>query len=190
MKIPFVHDQLRCEAEGRRFLLVEQPTLSAEPPDRIVAQVWRHREGRQLQNPPVGRRSRCLGRQPVVQRQRLSLRTNCPQLTPDSPTRVSVTMRHDRLMAQRVTVLLEDDLDGAAADETLSFSLDGSSHEIDLTAGHAEQLRSELLPWIGPARKLVVVDPAVGRCRPADLRAPIRNNSTRSDSGPTATATR
>ena len=63
-------------------------------------------------------------------------------------------MRHDLLMAQRVTVLLEDDLDGTAADETLSFSLDGSSYEIDLTAEHAEQLRSALSSWTGSARKL------------------------------------
>lgn len=60
----------------------------------------------------------------------------------------------DLLMLQRVSILLEDDLDGSAADETLTFRLDGASYEIDLTNKHAEQLRSALSPWISPARQL------------------------------------
>lgn len=81
-------------------------------------------------------------------------------------------------MAQRVTVLLEDDLDGTAADETLSFRLDGSSYEIDLTAGHAEQLRSALSPWIGPARKLGGRRPA-GRA--GQKREPVRTDKEQLD---------
>ena len=38
-------------------------------------------------------------------------------------------------MAQKVQVLLVDDVDGGTADETVTFALDGVSYEIDLTAG-------------------------------------------------------
>lgn len=56
-------------------------------------------------------------------------------------------------MAQRVQVLLVDDIDGAAAAETVSFSLDGVSYEIDLTAAHAKKLRDDLASWVGHARR-------------------------------------
>ena len=36
-------------------------------------------------------------------------------------------------MAQRVTVALEDDLDGGPADETVRFAFGGSDYEIDLS---------------------------------------------------------
>ena len=35
-------------------------------------------------------------------------------------------------MAKKTVVLLEDDIDGSEATETLSFALDGSEYEIDL----------------------------------------------------------
>ncbi len=56
-------------------------------------------------------------------------------------------------MAQRVQVILEDDLDQSPADETVTFGLDGVSYEIDLSAQHAEQLRTDLAGWIGHARR-------------------------------------
>lgn len=56
-------------------------------------------------------------------------------------------------MAQRVQVILEDDYDGGAADETVSFGLDGAEYEIDLSSDNAARLRDELAPWIGHARK-------------------------------------
>ena len=37
-------------------------------------------------------------------------------------------------MAQKVQVLLVDDLDGGEASETVSFSLDGTAYEIDLSS--------------------------------------------------------
>ena len=40
-------------------------------------------------------------------------------------------------MAQKVQVILVDDIDGGAADETVSFSLDGVSYEIDLSTTNA-----------------------------------------------------
>ena len=57
-------------------------------------------------------------------------------------------------MAQRVHIVLEDDLDGTKADETVSFGLDGSSYEIDLSAENAGKLREALAPYVGTARRV------------------------------------
>jgi hypothetical protein len=57
-------------------------------------------------------------------------------------------------MAQKVQVLLVDDVDGGAADETVTFALDGISYEIDLTTDNAAKLRDALAPWTGHARKV------------------------------------
>ena len=57
-------------------------------------------------------------------------------------------------MAQKVQVLLVDDIDGGTADETVTFGLDGVTYEIDLTAGHATELRDALAQWVGHARKV------------------------------------
>ena len=56
-------------------------------------------------------------------------------------------------MAQKIQVLLVDDLDGGDADETVSFSLDGSAYEIDLSSDNAAALRDVLADYIGHARK-------------------------------------
>lgn len=56
-------------------------------------------------------------------------------------------------MAQKVNVLLVDDIDGGDADETVQFSLDGARYEIDLSAQHAQGLRSALAGYIEHARK-------------------------------------
>lgn len=56
-------------------------------------------------------------------------------------------------MAQRVQVLLVDDIDGTQAEETVSFSLDGVSYEIDLNSKHAAKLRDDLASWVGHARR-------------------------------------
>ncbi|WP_433468768.1 histone-like nucleoid-structuring protein Lsr2 [Spirillospora sp. CA-128828] len=56
-------------------------------------------------------------------------------------------------MAQKVEVLLVDDIDGGEADETVSFSIDGTSYEIDLSKKNAAKLRSGLEPFVAGARK-------------------------------------
>ncbi len=56
-------------------------------------------------------------------------------------------------MAQRVNVVLEDDLDGSDADETVTFALDGVNYEIDLSAANADKLREALALYIGHGRK-------------------------------------
>ena len=57
-------------------------------------------------------------------------------------------------MAQKVQVVLVDDLDGGAAEETVSFALDGVSYEIDLSAENAAQLREAFASWVGHARRV------------------------------------
>ncbi|HEU4329894.1 MAG TPA: Lsr2 family protein [Lapillicoccus sp.] len=56
-------------------------------------------------------------------------------------------------MAQRVQIVLEDDLDGGVAAETVTFGLDGVSYEIDLSDKNAGKLRDGLATWIGHARR-------------------------------------
>lgn len=57
-------------------------------------------------------------------------------------------------MAQRVHIVLEDDLDGSEAEETVAFGLDGATYEIDLSAKNANQLRDALAVYIGSARRV------------------------------------
>ncbi|WP_084079099.1 Lsr2 family protein [Demequina sp. NBRC 110057] len=57
-------------------------------------------------------------------------------------------------MAQRVKVVLVDDIDGGEASETVSFSLDGVSYEVDLSGDHAKEMRSAFEPWTSVARKV------------------------------------
>lgn len=57
-------------------------------------------------------------------------------------------------MAQKTLVILEDDLDGGEADETVSFSLDGVAYEIDLSSKNAGKLRDSLASYVGSARRV------------------------------------
>jgi len=56
-------------------------------------------------------------------------------------------------VAQKVQVVLVDDIDGSAASETVSFSLDGTSYEVDLSDKNAADLREALAPWISAGRR-------------------------------------
>jgi hypothetical protein len=56
-------------------------------------------------------------------------------------------------MAQKVTVALEDDLDGGRAAETLRFAFGGADYEIDLSKKNAAAFRKQLLPFVEHARK-------------------------------------
>ncbi|MEV5507557.1 histone-like nucleoid-structuring protein Lsr2 [Streptomyces orinoci] len=56
-------------------------------------------------------------------------------------------------MAQKVQVLLVDDLDGGEADETVTFALDGKSYEIDLTTANADKLREALADYVKAGRR-------------------------------------
>ena len=54
-------------------------------------------------------------------------------------------------MAQITEVKLLDDLDGGEAAESVSFSLDGKSYEIDLSEKHAAALRDAFAPFVSSA---------------------------------------
>jgi len=56
-------------------------------------------------------------------------------------------------MARKVTVALEDDLDGGPADQTVRFALNGADYEIDLSGENATAFREQLTPFIEHARK-------------------------------------
>lgn len=64
-------------------------------------------------------------------------------------------------MAQKVQVLLIDDLTGKDADETVTFGLDGKTYEIDLGTDNADKLREILAPYADAGRKIS------GRRKPA-----------------------
>jgi hypothetical protein len=55
-------------------------------------------------------------------------------------------------VAQKVEIILVDDLDGSSADETVRFSFDGTDYEIDLSAENSGRLRSALQPFLEKAR--------------------------------------
>jgi hypothetical protein len=56
-------------------------------------------------------------------------------------------------MAQITEVRLLDDLDGGEAAESVAFSLDGKSYEIDLSEKHAAALRDAFAPFVSSARR-------------------------------------
>jgi hypothetical protein len=56
-------------------------------------------------------------------------------------------------MAQRVHVVLEDDLDGSDAEETVTFGIDGVTYDIDLSSRNAAALRDALAPYVASARR-------------------------------------
>jgi hypothetical protein len=50
--------------------------------------------------------------------------------------------------------LLQDDLDGSEANETITFGLDGLTYEIDLNERNAAKLRKALEPYVGAGRRV------------------------------------
>src|SRR5258707_15356668 len=80
-------------------------------------------------------------------------------------------------MAQKVQVLLVDDLDGGEASETVSFSLDGTAYEIDLSGDNAGKLRKDFAQYVdhthkgggGGLRRRAT--PGPGRERSAEIKA-------------------
>lgn len=87
-------------------------------------------------------------------------------------------------MAQKIQVVLEDDIDGSEATQTVTFGLDGTTYEIDLNDAHAEELREALAGWVGHARK--VTGSAGRRGRKAAGSGAASSSGTSSSSGPSA----
>src|SRR5690349_9557610 len=59
----------------------------------------------------------------------------------------------ENLLAQKIQILLVDDLDGSEAEGTVRFGLDGTEYEIDLNAEHAQALRDALARYVHAARR-------------------------------------
>jgi hypothetical protein len=57
-------------------------------------------------------------------------------------------------VAQKVEVVLVDDLDRTPAAETVPFGVDGRHYEIDLSAANAKALRKDMKAYIGKARTI------------------------------------
>jgi hypothetical protein len=80
-------------------------------------------------------------------------------------------------MAQKVTVALEDDLDGGPADETVRFGFEGTDYETDLSAKNARVFRQQIQPYVQHGRKAGhrpaprAQRTAAGRQRSGDVRA-------------------
>ena len=82
-------------------------------------------------------------------------------------------------MAQRVNVILVDDLDGTDADETVTFGLDGTAYEIDLSSANAAKLRDALSLSVGHSRRVGgrrKRGAGKSAATPAEIRAWARNN--------------
>ncbi|MEK2478153.1 MULTISPECIES: histone-like nucleoid-structuring protein Lsr2 [Streptomyces] len=75
-------------------------------------------------------------------------------------------------MAQKVQVLLVDDLDGGEANETVTFALDGKSYEIDLSDANAEKLRDGLAEFVKAGRKTGGRSAGRGKARAASAGSP------------------
>jgi hypothetical protein len=84
-------------------------------------------------------------------------------------------------MAQKVHIVLVDDIDQSEAEETVTFGLDGKEYAIDLNVKNARSLRDALAPYVAHAR------PVSGRGRrssakssggpaPSEIRAWAREN--------------
>lgn len=98
-------------------------------------------------------------------------------------------------MARKVSVALVDDLDGAPAEETVTFGLDGKAYEIDLSRDNARNLRDALARFALVARRTgggrvttssrsATASPTVGREQNQAIREWARKNGMRvSDRG-------
>ena len=88
-------------------------------------------------------------------------------------------------MATKITVALEDDLDGGPASETVRFGLGGVQYEIDLNKKNARVFRKRLTPFVeharkaGPGQRRGPVGGPFRRCRLWPLGARVRPGSIR-----------
>jgi hypothetical protein len=76
-----------------------------------------------------------------------------------------------QVMMQKISVQLIDDLDGAEATQTVTFSLDGVDYEIDLSEENATRLREAIAEFVEHARRVT---------RPGKRSGATRHGSTTS----------
>jgi hypothetical protein len=84
-------------------------------------------------------------------------------------------------MAQKVNIVLVDDIDQSDAEETVSFGLDGKEYVIDLNAKNARALRDAIAPYVAHARPVTgrgrrTTAKAAAGAAPAEIRAWARDN--------------
>ncbi len=84
-------------------------------------------------------------------------------------------------MAQKVHIVLVDDIDQTDAEETVAFGLDGKEYAIDLNKKNAKALRDSLAPYVAHARSVSgrrkgSSAKASGGTAPAEIRAWARDN--------------
>jgi hypothetical protein len=56
-------------------------------------------------------------------------------------------------MARKTVIIFEDDVDGSTAEESLQFSIDGLTYDIDLSLANAQKLRQAVEPYRAAARR-------------------------------------
>jgi nucleoid-associated protein Lsr2 len=80
-------------------------------------------------------------------------------------------------MVQKVSVVLDDDLTGGPAEQTIRFAFAGTDYEIDLNAKNAAAFSKQLAPYLEHARRAGRAQArrpgrtAAGRQRSGDIRA-------------------
>lgn len=86
-------------------------------------------------------------------------------------------------MAQKVHIVLVDDIDESDAEETVSFGLDGKEYAIDLNKKNARALRDALAPYVAHARPVstrggrrAASKTAASGAAPSEIRAWARSN--------------
>lgn len=79
-------------------------------------------------------------------------------------------------MAQKVNIVLVDDLDGSDAAETVSFALDGTAFEIDLSTANAARLREQLDVYVARARTTKRRRAGSSSGTPSEIRRWAREN--------------
>jgi hypothetical protein len=86
-------------------------------------------------------------------------------------------------MAQKVHIVLIDDIDQSDAEETVTFGLDGKEFAIDLNTKNARSLRDALAPYVAHARPVSggrgarrSSGKAAGGAAPSEIRAWAREN--------------
>ncbi len=57
-------------------------------------------------------------------------------------------------MATKTSVIITDDLDGSANAQTVTFSIDGATYEIDLAKKNRAKLERQMAPYVEAARRV------------------------------------
>lgn len=57
-------------------------------------------------------------------------------------------------MVTKTLVVLQDDIDGSKATETIEFTFEGTQYSIDLSGRNAEKFRGDMEKWIKAAKKI------------------------------------